>query len=153
MKKVYPLHTRCFGPFSKIAVFGFVLMSLFAVSASAQSSLATAPAPISTVDLEDPNWKIPSEYGSIVAAERVVAAQKLGTQGIPASETAVLTGYDRLLEYMQADLATWQPIGSIAANSQKRVLSEAPTDPILQAMDVASFEVFYSALVARLVRQ
>lgn len=153
MKKAYSSIASAFPKFSMAAMFGFLLLNVFAISASAQSAEPAAPAAISTVDLEDPNWKIPSEYGSIVSAERAIAAQKMAGQGIPAAELATLTGYDRMLEYMQADLAAWLPIGSIAAINHKRVLTEAPAEPALQAMDVPAFNEFYTSLVAKLVRQ
>lgn len=154
MKNFIPSIFQAFGQFGKAAVAGFVLLSICSTSISAQGTASpAAPAAISTVDYEDNNWKSPSEYGAIVAAERMIATQKLGANGLPASKIALYTGYDRMLSYMESDLAANLPIGNIADSNQKRVLGEAPADPILQAIEEAAFNALSVLLVSKLVRQ
>ena len=131
-----------------------VCCTLFAsgvVSLSAQSASVAPGDPISTADLPvTPNWKAAAEYAVVLATERVNAANVLALTNQKQSKTALYTGYDRMLAYMQADLQGNEPIDLIADNNFKRVTLETPADPSLNLMDPVEFKALYDALVIML---
>jgi len=119
---------------------------------SAQTS-EPASALISTEDLSPNAWKAPADYSVILEQERAIAAQQISNSNLNVETIALFAAYDRLLAYMQADLAVKSPIETIADINYKKVVLEAPTDPILKDADSGEFSVLYGSLVSKLAFQ
>jgi hypothetical protein len=141
-------------PLSMVYFLGFMLFFVCPNAVFGQSISSEAPpTSISTELYADNNWKSPTNYAAVVAAERVIAAQKLGAPSIKVAEKALFTGYDRMLAFMQTDLAANAPIADIAANNFKRVNLQVPNDALLQPMQVVDFNALYASLISKLSPQ
>ena len=118
----------------------------------AQGNTSPAPPdPISTVDLGGQSaWKAVPEYTAVVAAERASTAIFLANPNTKEPNTSSYTSYDRMLAYMQADLAAGVPIEDIALKSFTKVVLEAPGDPALVNMQMVDFVALYDALLLQL---
>jgi hypothetical protein len=133
-------------------VFMIMLVVLNANCLTAQ----TAPVAndlISTEDLAVNGWKESGDYNAILAQERTLAGHEISNANQNAARVALYTAYDRLLSYMQADMAVKNPIETIADINYKKVVLETPADPILKDMDTGEFSVLYGNLVSKLAFQ
>ena len=133
-----------------VAILSCALFGFSANSVSAQTTASVA-APISVEDLpQEPEWKSAVEYSAVLAAERANAAQTLAAPTTKELEFALYTGYDRMLAYMEADMAAGVPIEKIAVNNFNKVNQEAISDPALVNMQAAEFNALYEALLVML---
>ncbi len=141
-------HTQRF-----LTVAAALMLATFSASdASAQASATAAAPPLSVVDLEDTNWKSPVDYAGVIAAERVVAQQIIGTPGIPYSQFALYTGYDRMLSYIQNDLSASLPLAPLVGSNFQKVMIEAPNDPVLKKMEAGKLDILRDQLTDKLAR-
>lgn len=124
------------------------LWSMNSTSASAQSADFVS-ASISMTDLTG-SWKTTVDYSAVLVAERADAAQVLAGSNLKAAKAALYTGYDRMLAYMQTDLAANVPLEDLADINYKKVVLETPNDPVLKNMDPAEFSALRDALVSKL---
>lgn len=122
--------------------------SLNSVTLSAQSADFVS-ASISTVDLVG-SWKPSVDYSAVLVAERADAAQVLAGPNLKVDKAALYTGYDRMLAYMQTDLAANAPIDDLVEINYKKVVLETPNDPALKNMDPAEFSALRDALDSKL---
>ncbi len=135
---------------SFLALIG-ILLTLFVTSVSAQSISASTMDMVPVGDLShDAIWKTPVDYSQVIAAERVSTAQLLATPNLKDAKIALYQGYDRMLVYIQTDLAADLPLTEIAAKSFGRVNQEASSDPVLKDMPVDEFSDLYQALIGKL---
>ncbi len=145
------LHLPCSSRFfAMVAILSCALLSFSTTTVSAQATASVA-APISIADLpQEPQWKSSVEYSAVLAAERANAAQSLAAPTTKELEFALYTGYDRMLAYMEADMAAGVPIEKIAVNNFNKVNQEAISDPVLVNMQAAEFNALYEALLVML---
>jgi len=133
-----------------VAILSCAFLSFSSTTPSAQATASVA-APISVEDLpHEPQWKSSVEYSAVLAAERANAAQSLAAPTTKELEFALYTGYDRMLAYMEADIAAGVPIEKIAVNNFNKVNQEAISDPALVNMQTTEFNALYEALVVML---
>jgi len=115
-------------------------------------STEPAQASISTV-LADPvrsDWKSHHEYSAVITAVKVTTTQKLAETTLQGPEKIMYTGLDRLLTYIQSDLETHDDVAPLADRNYKKVITESHSDPALQNLPLADFNVLYDELVVKL---
>ena len=129
-----------------------ILLAFSVTSGSAQSNISA-----STMDMvplsdypHDAIWKTPLDCASVIAAERASIAQLLAAPNLKDAKIALYKGYDRMLVYIQADLASDHPIADIAAKNFGQVNQEASTDPQLKDMLADEFSAMYQDLIGKL---
>lgn len=138
---------------SFIALASFFFMPALFESLSAQVNAAVAPGDeIMTTDLSIPGWKSPVEFSTVLLTEKANITQLLADPNLKPHQTGLYTGYDRMVAYMQEDLAAHVPINEIPERNYKRILSEVPTDPVMKYMYPQDFAVMYEQLKARLIQ-
>lgn len=131
-----------------IAILTCALWSINSVIVSAQSIDAVS-LPITT-DAMTGSWKTTADFSAILVAERADAAQVLAGPNLKNAKAALYTGYDRMLAYMQTDLAANTPIEDLVDINYKKVVLETPNDPALKDMDPVEFSALRDALVSKL---
>ncbi|MFN0174062.1 MAG: hypothetical protein ACKVU0_05390 [Saprospiraceae bacterium] len=133
-----------------VAFISCAILSFSATTVAAQTNASVA-APISMEDLPQvPEWKSPTEYSAVLVTERANAAQILAAPTTKELAFALYTGYDRMLSYMETDMAAGVPIEKIAVNNFNKVNQEAISDPALVNMQAAEFNALYEALLVML---
>lgn len=141
--------------FSKSGFAGLLFVMAFATTLTAQKG-DDHPAGISTstgaVQVDGTPWKSTFDYSGVLTAERDVAASQIIAPGAALAHVALYTGYDRLLAYMQADVAAQLPKDGIVANSFQKVVAEMPNDPILVNMDIAKLAELRTILTGELLQ-
>ncbi|MBU6342331.1 MAG: hypothetical protein KGS48_12615 [Bacteroidetes bacterium] len=138
------------------ALFNTILFCLFLgmlPNCLAAQASESASALISTEDLAINGWKETADYTAILAQERILATQEISNSSQNIARLALYTAYDRLLSYMQSDMAAKSPIETIADINYKKLVLETPNDPVLKDMDSGEFSVLYGNLVSKLVIQ
>ncbi len=136
--------------FVLVSIISCTLLAVSTTSVSAQANAAVA-AVISIEDIpQEPEWKSPAEYSAVLSSERANAAQTLVAPTTKELVFALYTGYDRMLAYMEADMAAGIPIEKIAENNFNKVNQEAISDPALVNMEAAEFNALYVALLVML---
>lgn len=154
MKRKLLHHTGAYLSYALIPVFILSIITFSGTAISAQSAVEAEVSVAITVDAyATQGWKLVEDYAAILTAERVVAAQQLAIPNLSDRQIALYTGYDRMLEYMQADIADKASIENIADINFKKVLQEAPADPILTHLQQNEFTNLYGSLVAKLVNK
>lgn len=137
--------------FALVATIGCILFSLSSTVVSGQSTQAVAPAELTaTGDLAHFGWKTLGDYAAVITSERNNTAQVLASPNLNAETLGLYTGYDRMLLYIQADLAGHDPIENIAENNFNKVVQETPNDLVLKNMKAEEFSALYSNLVKML---
>ncbi len=152
MKRNCLLLPRSFSFFAMVAILSCAFLCFSATTVAAQLDASVAPPPpISTEGYpQEPEWKSSVDYSAVVASERANAAQVLASPTIKELEFALYTGYDRMLAYMEADMASGIPIEEIAEKNFIKVSQEAPADPVLVNMEASEFNTLYVALLGML---
>ena len=146
--------TRAYSSYALIPGFLLFVIAFSANAVSAQSAVEAEVSVSVTVDAyATQGWKSVDDYAAILTAERVVAAQQLAIPNLSDRQIALYTGYDRMLGYMQADITDKASIENIADINFKKVLQEAPADPILTHLQQNEFTNLYGSLVAKLVNK
>lgn len=146
--------TRACSLHALIPIFILLAITFSTTAVSAQSAVEAEVTVSITVDAyATQGWKSVEDFTALIAAERIVAAQQLAAPNLSDGQIALYTGYDRLLEYMQADIAVKAPVESIAENNFKKVMQEAPADPVLVHLQQNEFTNLYGSLVAKLVNK
>lgn len=152
MKSKHLHLTGAYLSYALLPIFIVFAITFSATAVSAQSAAETEVTLAITVDAYNTQgWISVDDYTALVAAERVVVAQQLATPSLSDRQIALYTGYDRMLEYMQADLSVKAPLESIAEINFKKVLQEAPADPVLTHLQESEFINLYGSLVVKLV--
>jgi len=134
-----------------LPIFIFIVITFSATAVAAQTAEADVTASITVDAYATQGWKAGDDYTAILTAERAVAAQQLAAPNLSDRQIALYTGYDRMLGYMQADMAVKAPVESIAENNFKKVMQEAPADPVLIHLQQNEFTNLYGSLVVKLV--
>ncbi len=139
----------------KASVLITLIVGIFLLSSGAvcvAQSTEPGQASISNV-LAEPiasEWKSYTEYKAVITAYKTNTTNKLAQPNLPASEKALYTGLDLLLTYIQADLETQNEVAPLADKNYKIVITESHSDPVLQNLPLADFNVLYDELVVKL---
>lgn len=137
--------------FALVAFMTISMLTLGATVVSAQADPNMAPdLPLAEVEGAPTNWKALPDYTAVVATERANTAIVLINPNTKEPNTSLYNGYDRMLSYMQADLAAGVPVEEIAIKNFNKVVQETPGDPTLVNMQSAAFVALYDALVVML---
>jgi hypothetical protein len=95
-------------------------------------------------------WKSRLDYTAVINSFKTSTASILAEANLQQSKKALYTGFDRLLTYMQADVESNFELGNIADKNYKKVVQEAPSDPILINMQMDEFAALYDVLINKL---
>jgi hypothetical protein len=106
---------------------------------------------IEALTSDETEWKISSDYNAVIISERAATAESLNTPNLTSAEIALYTGYDRMLAYMQTDMAVKDPIETVAEKNFKKVLADASTDPALANLPDSAFTLLYANLLTKLI--
>lgn len=141
-----------------LALFAILFCGIFLTTTnlSAQAISAVNADLVPASDLQGGNvagtWKNPAAYSAVLAAERANTALLLATPGIKDSKVALYKGYDRMLGYMQVDMAANVPVEKIAIKNYNRLLVETPVDSTLNNMQMGEFSDLYNTLIGKLTQ-
>lgn len=132
--------------FIAMLTFAFWSFNSFAVSAQTIDAVSL---PITT-DAMSSSWKTTVDFSAVLLAERTDAAQVLASPNLKSARSALYTAYDRMLAYMQVDLAANVPLEDLLDINYKKVVFEAPNDQAIKSMDSSEFDALRDALASKL---
>ena len=130
-----------------------VLFMFFWQNASIAQSPVIMPPGFNESTIDGTPWKSISDFSEVIASERLVANHKINAPGLPLPQVALYRGYDRMLSYVQADIAASLPLDGIVQNNFQRVLQETPNDPLLSSMDSIELSILRDRLIGELLKQ
>lgn len=102
-------------------------------------------------DLSGIQWKATADFGSAVADEHAKMALALSSPALGEDEKALFNAYDRLLNYVMADVQAGKAVDTAIKENYEKVLSEVKTgDPLIKAMPLDLLSTFVPGLVESL---
>lgn len=145
--------SRMFYVISPSAIIGSVLLTFFTVSGSAQSNVEDASSEVITTEAYTADvWKKTDEYSATLTSELNSTEVILGDPNLTIQQKSLYLGYQRMLTYMQSDMALKLPIENIPSDNFKKVNLEALSDPKLINMRASDFNLKFNLLVAKLLK-
>jgi hypothetical protein len=130
---------------------GFVFSSVSAPSLVAQTAASLESITTDAYTSADTQWKSYSNYNAVIASELLITAEALNAPNISSKELALYNGYNKMLNYMQVDIAGKVSIETVAENNFKKVLADVATDIALADLPKSEFTSLYANLLVKLI--
>jgi hypothetical protein len=113
-----------------------LISSCPALGQSVQNIVPVQEVAISTEDLGGVEWKVAQDILGLISVEQSRVVQTMGFPDFDVNKLPTFRGYERVLLYLQADVADYHPISESLEKSYQRVTAEVFTDASLIGADL-----------------
>jgi hypothetical protein len=101
-------------------------------------------------DLSEVKWKVAADVNTTLAVEQAKMTLALSSPTVADDEKALFKGYQRLLNYIQAEMLSGKPLDEAIMVAYDQVLAEAPKDTDLSLMPSGLLMTYVPGLVEAL---
>ena len=101
-------------------------------------------------DLSGTTWKSSVDLNEALVSERAKMDVMLAAPGLPLADRALFLSYQRLLDYLQADIQAGTPVNESLVKNFDKVVAGAPYDPDLKYLPLNGMTTLLPGLLEAL---